>query len=111
MQFNGEEEEEEEQKEKQKSYSSGVVRLSCFTHLKSKCFSITVCVTVMRPLVEFLGALSPNANVWAQGRSVKPVLAHSPLGGLAQLPNTSIRRACFNIYYHIISKLLPNIYF
>lgn len=70
--------------------------MSCLLSLNNKCLSITAWATVMSPLVEFLGALNPNAKFWMQGRSVKPVRAHSLFGGLEQLPKTNVRRAWWN---------------
>jgi len=75
------------------AYSSGLERKSCLLHLNKKCFSITACTAVTRPLVVFLAALNPNAKLCPYGRRVSPVLAHSALGGLTQEPKTKVLRA------------------
>lgn len=76
------------------TYASGAVRNSCLSHLNKKCFNMIACTAVTRPLVVFLGALSPNAKLCPYGRSVNPVLAHSALGGVAQEPKTNVLKVC-----------------
>lgn len=73
------------------TYISGPT--SCLSHLNKKCFSMTACTAVTRPLVVFLGVLNPNAKLCPYGRKVSPVLAHSTLGGLAQDPKTTFLKA------------------
>lgn len=65
------------------------------------------CTALTRPLVVFLGALSPKAKLCPYGRRVSPVLAHSALGGVAQEPKTNVLKACnSNINLIIITETL-----
>lgn len=66
---------------------------------------MTACTAVTRPLVVFLGALSPKARLCPNGRKVSPVLAHSALGGVAQEPKVNVLKACNNNINAIIIKL------
>ena len=81
------------------TYTSGEHRISCLVSLNKKCFNIIACTAVIIPLVELRGARNPKLKFWPTGLRVKPVLAHSAFGGLAQLPKTSIRKACCEIKY------------
>lgn len=84
---------------KKDSYVSEVARRSCLSHLNKKCFSMTACTAVTRPLVVFRGVLNPNAKLCPYGRKVSPILAHSTLGGLAQEPKTNVLKA-YNVVTH-----------